>query len=34
LLGHLLLVARKIAKAEGLAEGFRIIINDGKNGGE
>ena len=32
LLGHLLLVARKVALQEGLGEGFRIVINNGKNG--
>ena len=32
LLGHLLLVARKVAAQEGLEEGFRVVINDGKNG--
>lgn len=31
LLGHLLLVARQVAKSEGLEEGFRIVINDGKH---
>ncbi len=34
LLGHLLLVARDIAKNRGLAKGFRIIINNGIHGGE
>jgi histidine triad (HIT) family protein len=35
LLGHLLLVAAKVARAEGLEEnGFRLVINNGKNGGE
>ncbi|KAG8458767.1 hypothetical protein KFE25_012965 [Diacronema lutheri] len=32
LLGHLLFVAQHVAKSEGLAEGFRIVINDGKHG--
>lgn len=32
LLGHLLLVAQKVAKQEGLDEGFRVVINDGKHG--
>jgi histidine triad (HIT) family protein len=32
LLGHLLLVAKDIAKQEHLSEGFRIVINDGKKG--
>jgi histidine triad (HIT) family protein len=34
LLGHLLLVARKIAKSEQLAEGYRVVINNGPHGGE
>ena len=35
LLGHLLLVAAQIAKILGLEDtGFRIIINNGKDGGE
>ena len=34
LLGHLLLTARKVANQLGLDQGFRIIINDGKNGGQ
>ncbi len=34
-LGHLLLAAGKIARAEGIAEsGFRVTINNGPNGGE
>ena len=33
LLGHLLLVAKRVAELQGLAnEGFRIVINDGKKG--
>ncbi|XP_042303155.1 histidine triad nucleotide-binding protein 2, mitochondrial [Sceloporus undulatus] len=34
LLGHLLVVATKVAKAEGLSEGFRVVINDGKHGAQ
>ncbi|MFO7725869.1 MAG: histidine triad nucleotide-binding protein [Oceanipulchritudo sp.] len=34
LLGHLLLVARQLAASENLAEGFRIVINNGPDGGE
>ncbi len=35
LLGHLLLVAGKVARAEGIAEsGFRLVINNGRDGGE
>ncbi len=34
-LGHLMLVARKVAEQEGFAEdGFRLIINNGPDGGE
>ncbi|MFP6902000.1 MAG: histidine triad nucleotide-binding protein [Opitutales bacterium] len=34
LLGHLLLVAREVAKSEELSEGFRIVVNNGPHGGE
>ena len=34
LLGHLLLTAAAVAKKLGLAQGFRIVINNGPNGGE
>ncbi len=35
LLGHLLLVAGKVAQSEGIAEsGYRLIINNGPDGGE
>ncbi|XP_031562817.1 histidine triad nucleotide-binding protein 1-like [Actinia tenebrosa] len=35
LLGHLLYVATKVAKQEGLAEdGYRIVINNGVNGAQ
>ena len=35
LLGHLLLVARDVAKQEGLAEsGYRIVTNNGRDGGQ
>ncbi len=33
-LGHLLLTAAEVARKLQLAEGFRIVINNGKNGGE
>lgn len=33
-LGHLLLTAAGIARSESLAEGFRIVINNGSHGGE
>jgi histidine triad (HIT) family protein len=34
LLGHLLLVARKVAQDLKLKNGFRLVINNGKDGGE
>ena len=35
LLGHLLLVAQSVAKAEGVDDtGFRLVINNGPDGGE
>lgn len=35
LLGHLMVVARKVARDEGILEdGFRLVINTGKNGGQ
>jgi histidine triad (HIT) family protein len=34
LLGHLLLTAADIARREHLAEGFRIVVNNGPHGGE
>jgi histidine triad (HIT) family protein len=34
LLGHLLRLAAEIARRENLAEGFRIVINNGPHGGE
>tara|TARA_B100000282_G_scaffold178644_1_gene129635 strand:+ start:412 stop:750 length:339 start_codon:yes stop_codon:yes gene_type:complete len=34
ILGHLLLVAKKVALKEKLEEGFRIVINNGIKGGE
>jgi len=35
LLGHMLLVAAKVAKQEGLtANGYRLVINTGKEGGQ
>ncbi|KDR19216.1 histidine triad nucleotide-binding protein 1 [Zootermopsis nevadensis] len=32
LLGHLLIVARKLAKDLGLGNGFRLVVNDGPDG--
>jgi histidine triad (HIT) family protein len=34
LLGHLLLTAAKVANQLGLGSGFRIVVNNGKDGGE
>ncbi|XP_033625390.1 histidine triad nucleotide-binding protein 1-like [Asterias rubens] len=34
LLGHLLLVAKKVAELGGLKEGYRVVINDGKDGAQ
>jgi len=34
LLGHLLLVAAQMAKKEKLDKGFRVVINNGNDGGE
>ncbi|XP_051750705.1 histidine triad nucleotide-binding protein 2, mitochondrial [Ctenopharyngodon idella] len=34
LLGHLLIVAKNVAKKEGLDEGYRVVVNDGKNGAQ
>ena len=32
LLGHLLFVASKVAKDNGLGDGYRVVINNGRNG--
>src|SRR5262245_30291434 len=34
LLGHLLVVASKIARDLGLADGYRTVINSGRDGGQ
>jgi histidine triad (HIT) family protein len=34
LLGHLLIVARKIAEQEGLSNGYRAVMNSGPDGGQ
>lgn len=34
LLGHLLDVCRRVAEAEGLADGFRVVANTGADGGQ
>ncbi len=34
LAGHLLVVATKVAQQEGLADGYRVVINCGSDGGQ
>ncbi|XP_053689647.1 adenosine 5'-monophosphoramidase HINT1 [Sabethes cyaneus] len=34
LLGHLMLVGKKIGAEQGLGDGFRVVINDGRNGAQ
>ena len=34
LLGHLLLTAKKVAQEAGLANGYRLVINNGDDGGQ
>lgn len=34
LLGHLLLTARKVAEQAGIESGYRIVINNGDDGGQ
>lgn len=34
LLGHLLWVAAEIARAKGLGKGYRVVINNGDEGGQ
>eukprot|EP00210_Caulerpa_lentillifera_P001793 g1723.t1 len=34
ILGHLIYVAQSVAKAKGLGDGFRVVINDGPRGGQ
>jgi histidine triad (HIT) family protein len=34
LLGHLLWSAAEIARAEGLSDGYRIVVNTGNDGGQ
>ncbi|KAM6997095.1 adenosine 5'-monophosphoramidase HINT1 [Tautogolabrus adspersus] len=34
LLGHLMIVAKKCAQDAGLTKGYRIVINDGPDGGQ
>lgn len=34
LLGHLMIVARKVAEQEGLTNGYRTVMNSGPDGGQ
>ena len=34
LLGHLLLVARQVAEQLGLSNGYRVVLNSGRDGGQ
>jgi histidine triad (HIT) family protein len=34
LLGHLLLTAKTVAEQQGLTDGYRVVINTGKDGGQ
>jgi histidine triad (HIT) family protein len=34
LLGHLLLTVKRVATQEGLDDGYRVVINTGKDGGQ
>jgi histidine triad (HIT) family protein len=34
LLGHLLMVAKEVARAQGLKNGYRVVINRGADGGQ
>ncbi|KAL7741440.1 hypothetical protein ACLKA6_000765 [Drosophila palustris] len=34
LLGHLMLVGRKVAKEVGLEKGYRVVINNGQHGAQ
>ncbi|CAF97091.1 unnamed protein product [Tetraodon nigroviridis] len=34
MLGHLMLVAKKCAEDAGLANGYRVVVNDGPDGGQ
>ena len=34
LLGHLLLTVKKVAEEAGLQDGYRVVINNGKDGGQ
>ncbi|XP_071531510.1 adenosine 5'-monophosphoramidase HINT1 [Panulirus ornatus] len=34
LMGHLMLVASKVAKEQGLSKGFRLVVNNGQEGAQ
>ncbi len=34
LLGHLLLIVKRVATQEGLIKGYRVVINTGEDGGQ
>ena len=34
LLGHLLFTAAEIARSKGLANGYRVVVNSGRDGGQ
>lgn len=34
LLGHLLLLASRVAREEGLSGGYRLVVNSGRDGGQ
>ncbi|XP_052812442.1 adenosine 5'-monophosphoramidase HINT1-like [Mya arenaria] len=34
LLGHLMLVAKKVAKEQGLENGYRVVLNNGEDGSQ
>ena len=34
LLGHLLLIVKKVAQEAGLSNGYRVVINNGSDGGQ
>ena len=34
LLGHLLLTIKKVAKQAGLSKGYRVVLNNGYDGGQ
>lgn len=34
LLGHLMMVAKNVAREQGLKKGYRVVLNNGKDGGQ